>query len=296
LYHTPKKGSKIFTCQFMKIFQLEISRYTYSDFLKEITTFLHEEDLSTPWRAIFTPNPEICLKTLEDTEFLELLQKANYLTSDGIWLYLAYQIQDTSKLWAVVYFPYFLFNVVFRKKYLYTKYGERICWSDLTTSLIEYSQHQEMRVAIIDPSYPQDKQKCLSQESFREKLSQKFPRLIFDFYIYSEDNSDEIFSKISKSWAKILFSTLGMKKQELSVIKWLQKCKNLRLWLGIWSSFDYHIWFQKRAPKLFRDLGFEWLYRIFTSPNKLQRLSRIYQALIIFPLQVIRHKNNEKNI
>jgi N-acetylglucosaminyldiphosphoundecaprenol N-acetyl-beta-D-mannosaminyltransferase len=108
--------------------------------------------------------------------------------------------------------------------------------------------------------------------------------------VYSDDNSDEIFEKIDDSWAQILFSTLGMKRQEISVLKWLNLCPKLRLGLWIGSSFDYHIGFQKRAPKIFRDLGFEWLYRIFTSPSKLQRLGRIFQALIIFPIKVVTYK------
>jgi N-acetylglucosaminyldiphosphoundecaprenol N-acetyl-beta-D-mannosaminyltransferase len=70
----------------------------------------------------------------------------------------------------------------------------------------------------LDPYYPKDLKKCESQKVFRDILSAKFPKLDFDFYIYSDNSSDEVFEKIKKSGAKILFSTLGMKKQELSVI------------------------------------------------------------------------------
>lgn len=279
----------------MKIFWLKIWSYTYQDFLRETTDFLHDTS-DEKWKAIFTPNPEICLEALEDREFLEVLQQADYLTSDGIWLYLAYQIQDVSKLVAILLFPYFLFNILFRKKYIYKKYGERICGSDLTTSILEYAQHQGMRVAIIDPYYPDDKQKCISQESFKEKLSEKFPRLNFDFYVYTEKVSEKIFEGIKKSEAKILFSTLGMKRQEISILKWLETCPGLRLGLGVGSSFDYYIWFQKRAPKIFRNLWFEWLYRIFTSPNKWIRIKRIHKALLVFPVKVLLHQSNEKNI
>jgi len=288
-------GSKIITRQFMKIFGLKIWKYEYIEFLREITEHLHSKD-SWVGRAIFTPNPEICLKTQKDPEFLEILQKAEYLTSDGIWLYLGYQIQDNSKLLAIALFPYFIFNILFRKKYLYGKYGERICGSDLTNSLIQYTQQQKIKIAIIDPHYPNDREKCASQRSFHEKLWKKFPKLLFDFYVYSQENSEDIFKKIQGSWAKILFSTLWMKQQEISILRWLQDCPNIRLWLGVGSAFDYHIWFQKRAPKILRDTWFEWLYRIFTSPNKLQRLGRIFQALVIFPVKVILYKNYEKNI
>jgi N-acetylglucosaminyldiphosphoundecaprenol N-acetyl-beta-D-mannosaminyltransferase len=68
----------------------------------------------------------------------------------------------------------------------------------------------------------------------------------------------------------------------------MDQCPNIKIGLGVGSSFDYIIWFQKRAPKIFRSIGIEWLYRIFTSPGKIQRLARIYQAVIIFPITVLR--------
>jgi N-acetylglucosaminyldiphosphoundecaprenol N-acetyl-beta-D-mannosaminyltransferase len=107
----------------MKVFQLEISKYTYSDFLEEITDFVLQEH-SEGGKAIFTPNPEICLKTLEDIAFLEVLNQANYLTSDGIGLYLAYQIEDSNHLQGLklLMLPIYVFNILFRKKSLYKKY------------------------------------------------------------------------------------------------------------------------------------------------------------------------------
>lgn len=290
----------------MKIFQLEISKYNYDDFFTEISSYLSNpsplrgasfikgspEKKDCSGVAIFTPNPEICLKTLEDSEFLSLLNTADYLTSDGIGLYLAYQINNSKlpKIFKFILFPYYVFNILFRKKYLYKKYGERICGSDLTNSLLEYSRANNIKIAIIDPYYPKDVEKCESQKTFRKKLSTKFPELEFDFYVYWDDNCDEVFQKINNSGAQILFSTLWMKRQEISVLKWLELCPNLRLWLGIGSSFDYHTGFQKRAPKIFRTFWFEWFYRIFTSPNKLQRIRRIFQALIVFPVKVLFYK------
>lgn len=279
----------------MKIFRLKISKLSQGIFLVALQKHVLE---GTQWKSVFTPNPEICLKTLQDEEFLDILNQADYLTSDGIGLYLSYQIED-SKLPRILRFfliPYYFFNILFRKQSLYKKYWDRICGSDLTSSLVEFAQRHNIKIAILDPYYPNDIEKCASQATFREKLLEQFPKLNFDFYIYSEEKKDEIFETIAKSDAKILFSTLGMKRQEISVLEWLKKCPNLRLGLGVGSSFDYYTGFQKRAPKLWRQLGFEWLYRIFTSPNKIQRLGRIFKAVIIFPIHVIVYNEYEKNI
>jgi exopolysaccharide biosynthesis WecB/TagA/CpsF family protein len=81
-----------------------------------------------------------------------------------------------------------------------------------------------------------------------------------------------------------------MKKQEQSVIEIMKKCSNIKLWLGIGSSFDYFIWFQKRAPKFWRQLWLEWLYRLITGPKKLTRLKRLYSAIFVFTYKVIKEK------
>ncbi|MCH8519109.1 WecB/TagA/CpsF family glycosyltransferase, partial [Candidatus Gracilibacteria bacterium] len=287
----------------MKIFELTLTKLRYSEFIEEMKQYIsHKTPLlqGEGTRLIFTPNPEICLKTLEDKEFLMTLRQANYLTSDGIGLYLAYQINNYLKLqlspgrgelergflWKKAYLestalgrkiflflllPYFLFNILFRKTYLYEKYGDRICGSDLTNELVNYAQDEVINIAIIDGYFPQDTRKCESQKNFRENLQQVFPTLNFDYYILREDNKTEIFESIKNSEAKISFATLGMKKQELFCLEVRENCSNIRLALGVGSSFDYYTGFQKRAPKIWRDLGFEWLYRIFTSPNKLKR-------------------------
>jgi exopolysaccharide biosynthesis WecB/TagA/CpsF family protein len=121
-------------------------------------------------------------------------------------------------------------------------------------------------------------------------LLKKFPKLNFDFFIYSPEKKDEIIKKICSSDSKILFSTLWMKKQEKSVIEIMNKCQNIKLGLWIGSSFDYFTGFQKRAPKFWRAIWLEWFYRIFTWPKKLQRLQRIYRAVFVFILEVLKSK------
>jgi len=275
----------------MKIFKLEIPRLRYSQFFKEISKHLTSGKASKAL-TVCTPNPEICLKTLEDTEFLRLLQQSDYLTSDGIGLYLGYQIMDNShgKLWNILLLPKYIFKILFFKTLLYEQYWDRICGSDITDDLVNFCEQKGIHIAILDPSYPDDEAKCEAQKNFHTNLAKHFPYLHFKMYVYDENNEDKIFKKIAKSEAQVLFSTLGMKRQEQSIFDAIKICSNIKLALGVGSSFDYFIGFQKRAPYIWRKWGLEWLYRIFTSPSKIQRIKRIYQAVIIFPVTVIRNK------
>jgi UDP-N-acetyl-D-mannosaminuronic acid transferase (WecB/TagA/CpsF family) len=143
-------------------------------------------------------------------DFLDVLQQADYLTSDGIGLYVGYQINDSRyvKTLQLFFIVYYIFNIIFRKSMLYKKYGERICGSDLTQGLVEYAQKNKIRIAILDPYFPQDDAKCAAQKHFRKNLEKKFPKLLFDYYILDVSEEQEMYSHIRESQAQILFATL----------------------------------------------------------------------------------------
>ena len=267
----------------MQIFWIKLNKLKYQEFLKELLK-LEKQNI------VFTPNPEILLKTKTDKEFKELLDKATYLTPDGIGLYIAFQIFDNN-FWTVInslLLPYYFFNLFFRRKSLYEKYGDRICGSDLTKDIVLKAEKTWIKVTIIDLYNPTDSKKVESQKVFPELLNKKFPKLNFDYFIFYLDKKYEIIKQISESDSKVLFSTLWMKRQEQSIIEIMEKSKNIKLWLGIWSSFDYFIWFQKRAPKIWRQLWLEWLYRLLTGPKKIDRLKRLWNAIFIFSYEALK--------
>jgi N-acetylglucosaminyldiphosphoundecaprenol N-acetyl-beta-D-mannosaminyltransferase len=269
----------------MQIFWIKLNKLKYNKFLLELLK-LDKQNI------VFTPNPEILLKTKKDSEFKTLIEKANYLTPDGIGLYIAFQILDNnySRLINILLLPKYFYYLFFKRKYLYNKYWDRICWSDLTKDLVQYAENNNIKISIIDLYNPEDKNKVNSQKQFSKLLKNKFPNLTFDYFIYSPKEKENIIKQISKSDSKILFSTLWMKKQEQSVVEILWKCKNIKLGLAIGSSFDYFIWFQKRAPKIWRKLWLEWLYRLLTGPKKIDRIKRLYNAIFIFIYEVLKNK------
>ncbi len=269
----------------MKIFGLEILPLAYQKFFEDITLFDTQ-------KIVFTPNPEICLQSLNDPEFLDMLRQADILTTDGVGLYIGYQIQENSygKIINTLLLPYFFFNLIFARQKLIERYGERICGSDLTLDIIQFAQENIVPIAIIDLYNPWDSKKVASQQVFSTSLSHVFPKLKFDYYIYNPSEKQDIIQRIKKSDAQILFSTLGMKSQEASIIEVMNECKNIKLGLWVGSSFDYITGFQKRAPEVMRRAWVEWLYRIFTSPWKYKRIKRIFQAVVVFPMTVILKK------
>lgn len=268
----------------MQIFWIQLHNLQYSDFFHQITK-LEKQNI------VFTPNPEILLKTQTDTAFKDLLQQADYLTPDGIGLYIAFQIlEEKNNFLKYLKLPFYFFNLFFRREYLYAKYGDRICGSDLTKDILDFAEKSKTPITIIDLYNPSDTKKIESQKIFSNILKTKFKDLDFGYFIYDPEKKDQIIKEIWESRSKILFSTLGMKKQEQSIIEIMSNCNNIKLWLWIWSSFDYIIWFQRRAPKIFRKFWFEWLYRLITGPKKIDRLKRIWNAIFVFTYKILRLK------
>lgn len=277
----------------LDILWIYLDKLKYKDFLASIKELKNKT-------IIFTPNPEIILKAAEDKEFKELLSKANYLIPDWIWIYIAYQIislkekikkqKYISPIFSTFIFillPYFVFNIIFRKKYLYKKYWDKICWSDLTRDLLDFANNKKIKITIIDLYNPTDIKKVESQKIFSDKLKEIYQNLDFDYFICDENKKNKIVEDIKKSDSKILFSTLGMKRQEKSVVEIMEKCESIKIWMWIWSSFDYIIWFQKRAPKIWRNIWLEWLYRLVTWPQKSSRLKRLWNAIFVFIYKVV---------
>ncbi len=272
----------------MQILGIPIWKYKYKNFFNEITLLKKKT-------IVFTPNPEIILNTIKDKEFKKILLKANYLVPDWTWLFIAYQIIDFKKKLKHKFFfiliflvlPIFIFNVIFRKKYIYGKYWDKICGSDLSFDLLTFAEKNNIKISILDLYNPNDEKKVASQKAFSKKIKEKYKKLDFDYIIYDETKKEKIIEKISKNKSKIIFSTLGMKKQEKSIIDLMWKCNNLKLGLWVWSSFDYIVWFQKRAPKLWRVLWLEWLYRLISWPQKIKRLKRLWNAIFVFIYKVI---------
>lgn len=269
----------------MKIFDIELDALKYRDFFTEITRFDKKN-------IVFTPNPEILLSLKKDKEFSDIVKKASHLVPDWIGLYIWFQIARNN-YWTFIntlLLPYFFFNLFFRRKSLYAKYWDKICGSDLTRDLIEFADKNSLWITILDLYNPTDSKKVESQKILIPRLQEKYPNAAFHLYIYRPEEMDNILENIKASWDKIVLATLWAKRQEKLIIDIFESLDTVSVWVGIGSSIDYLIWFQKRAPKIWRALGLEWLYRLITWPQKINRLKRIYNAIFVFIYEVLKSK------
>ena len=98
-----------------------------------------------------------------------------------------------------------------------------------------------------------------------------------------------VVKKINEFKPDLLFVAYGMKKQEEWIEKYLDKLE-VKVVMGVGRTFDYLSGDLKRAPEVYRKLGFEWLYSLAMEPKRIIRQT----ALIKFVFRVLlSHKVND---
>lgn len=224
--------------------------------LKKIDDFLN----SSEQYYIVTPNPEIILEAGRDEEFFYILNKADLSLADGFGLKIA--------------------------GWIYGKNIPRITGSDLTIKLLERSEKQGTKIIVLNWENG-----LSSAEEINSALTKKYPKLTFLILNVSRDKflTPELIEKINNFGGKILFSALGFPYQEKVIYHNLNKLPSIKVALGIGGSFDFITEKIKRAPKMIRSLGLEWLWRLIKQPTgKLKRLKRIYRATFVFLAKIFR--------
>lgn len=89
---------------------------------------------------------------------------------------------------------------------------------------------------------------------------------------------EEVVRMINQSEPDILWVGLGLLKQE----RWIDNHKprlNVPWVIGVGAAFDFYAGTIKRAPKAFRSMGLEWLYRLAFEPRMFIRNMRSFSLL-----------------
>lgn len=209
---------------------------------------------------IVTPNPEMVMAAYKDIYYLDVLNNASLKLPDGIGLkFASYLTRNRIK--------------------------ERIKGVDFVEDLCNIASHHNYSVFFLG-----------GEEDAAEKtaniLKRKFSKLkIAGFDGGGKVSGDgvlqdkKVLDKIKQSSPDILFIAFGCPKQEKFMAWYLPKLKSVKIAIGVGGAFDFLSGRKKRAPKIFRILGFEWLWRLMVEPR---RIKRIYTATIKFPLSFFR--------
>jgi N-acetylglucosaminyldiphosphoundecaprenol N-acetyl-beta-D-mannosaminyltransferase len=205
---------------------------------------------------VFTPNPEMVMLARKDADFKALLGKADLVVPDGIGIVLASRlIRDKSK-----------------------RLKQRVAGFDLVMSVLGTTAKKDVKWFFLGAA------PGVAEEA-KTKMQTRFEGLEVvgtHHGYFKEDENEAVVAQIAASGADVVLVGLGFPRQEY----WIDRHKDdlgAKMLIGVGGSFDVMSGKVARAPKFFRKIGMEWLYRLCRQPARIWR----QRVLVKFVLVVI---------
>ena len=240
----------------LNILGVEVDKTTKKEVLSRISYFLNNKKKF----YIVTPNPEIVLAASRNPKFAEILNSADISLPDGVGLKLA---DPSLKIIKGREIALDIFDLA-------RKYGLKIFLLGATPAVNKrataYAQEKYPNLVVCGMSGP------LIDEQAEPNNDRELAR------------EKKAIEKINDFRPDILFVAFGAPKQEFWVNNWKDKLKVGGI-VVVGGTFDYLV--GATAPKIMVSLGLEWLWRLIKEPK---RLGRIVNAVIVFPLILLRSK------
>jgi N-acetylglucosaminyldiphosphoundecaprenol N-acetyl-beta-D-mannosaminyltransferase len=196
---------------------------------------------------IVTPNPEILVIANNDEDYKMVLNNAEIALPDGI-------------------------GVVIGARVLGIQIEKRISGVDFVKSLCKHVSDWPITVSFLGggPNVAEKTAECLRSE---------IPNLKVGWAL------QEWTQPLKLQRTDVLFVAFGSPKQEI----WIKNHLNdipARVVIGVGGAFDMISGKVTRAPKFFRDLGLEWLFRLLIQPWRIRR----QLSLLTFIYLIVKEK------
>lgn len=239
---------------------ITLTPQTRKEVLEKIEKYIH-----TPgdFFHIVSLNPENLLASLANIEFKKVIETARVKIVDGV-------------------------GIVLASKLLGTEAGDRITGVDLMRELLIMANGQRSRVLLIGggENLSLNLSKCYS----RAYVEAKFMGMQGIRNIKKPLTIEEsiLFSIVSSFKPHFIFAAFGSPDQELWLWRHRDKLKGI-VCMGVGGGFDYESGRVVRAPKPFRFLGFEWLFRLIFQPWRWRRQIKLIKFVWLVLKQRFNH-------
>ena len=247
------------------ILDIPIDAITQRDALVRIAGFLKSEGQY----HIATPNPEMLVEAHRNPEFKKVLQGTELNLPDGVGVVWVIRKKRSSAVAS---------SAVVVSRVTGTDTLQQIC-------SLESRLCPPERVFLLGaaPGIAEKASKILKEKNSALNITGTYsgsPK---------EEDEEEIISRINAAQPTILFVAFGAPSQDLWIARNLPKLKTVKVAMGVGGALDFIAGKQKRAPKLMRQIGLEWLWRLMREPR---RIKRIWRAVVLFTILVLVETRN----
>lgn len=233
---------------------------------------------------VATPNPEMILESKKNKQFKKTLASTDLNIADGIGiLWASYFLKKSQKIKSTlrlrITWLSSLIKVAMSSKKIHSVLPERVTGTDMMQALCQ-KVTPETKIFLLGAG-----------EGVAEKAAEKMKKIrklsIVGTFSGNAGTEQEknIRQMINQAEPDILFIAFGAPKQEFWIQRNLPYLTTVKVVMGVGGAFDFIAGIKKRAPKIFRKLGIEWLFRLIIQPS---RWLRIFNATVKFPLTVLK--------
>jgi N-acetylglucosaminyldiphosphoundecaprenol N-acetyl-beta-D-mannosaminyltransferase len=209
-------------------------------------------------RYVVTPNPEIVRLARRSPEYRNALNAAALVLPDGI-------------------------GVIYAAKILKKPLRTRVTGIDFASELLGRCAERGFSAFLFGA-------KPGVAETAAARLAERYPGIVIagtaDGYFA---DADARATAINAASPDLLLVCLGAPKQELFMAKYAAEL-NAKLAVGLGGALDLFAGNVRRAPRLMRKLGLEWLYRLAKQPSRIGRMAK----LPLFLLGALRERIRKK--
>ena len=211
--------------------------------MDEAVSFICKRLTSGMTTTVFTTNAEMAYAQLRDQSLRDILNGCDLNVADGI-------------------------GIIKASRILGCPLREKVAGVELGLKIAEILAFRDIPLFL----YGADEGVA---ELAGNKLAKAFPSLKIAGSFWGYGSEDEAISAINRSGAKAVFVCLGFPKQEKWICENKDKLPGVKLFIGLGGSLDVYSGKKKRAPKIFIDLGMEWLYRLIREPKRIFRMTAL---------------------
>lgn len=215
-----------------------IDRLTLEQFAERIACFVAE---GRPCFVI-TLNPELLYRAQREKWLLDMINRADLVTADGVGIVLASRIAGQPV-------------------------PGRVTGIDLMMHLLEYAAGNNWRVFFLGSSPG-------IAEVAAEKAVRQFPGLQVagtHHGFFSQQQNDEVVKLVADSRPQLVLVALGAPLQEQWIAGNLQSLGGAAA-IGVGGSFDVLSGQVRRAPRWLVEMNLEWLGRLLIEPSRWKRM------------------------
>jgi len=159
---------------------------------------------------------------------------------------------------------------------------ERLNATDLNEQLFSLFSERGMSLFLVGGMF--------DKRIVTEKASQKNINILgYQDGFFGEDKNQSLINNINKVSPDAVIIGMGVPKQEFTAVVISQNIQ-CKLVVCVGNFLEYYFESQKRAPKIFRIVGLEWLFRLISEPVRLWRRYLLGIPFFIYTIIKLRFK------